>query len=322
MRISKILSAAAILSASFTTSTFSQIVQPGPSGTGGNQMLTSGGNATSAAYSNLVTAATAATARSALGLDVGNSPTFVGLTLSGMTQGSVPFFGAGGAVLQDNANFFWDNSGKFLGVNDNSPISAITVNNGNILIRSNTTTAAVLLTAVNGNYGSISAVNNTNTATRNLVINQFGGNVGIGATNPQALLQIGTTAATCRSYNLFTSPTVGEWAYCGDWGKTPNVVTYGSDFNGTGNVRNLQFVVGGVVKQDYGVTTAASWSFVDPVRLSAGYTVAGLPAAGTAGRRAFVTDQLTTCAAAGAALTGGGTLKCPVFDNGASWVGD
>lgn len=53
----------------------------------------------------------------------------------------------------------------------------------------------------------------------------------------------------------------------------------------------------------------------------AGKTVAGLPAAGTAGRRTYVTDQLTTCAAVGAALVGGGAVTCPVFDNGTTWVG-
>lgn len=55
---------------------------------------------------------------------------------------------------------------------------------------------------------------------------------------------------------------------------------------------------------------------------TAGYTVAGLPTAGTAGRRAYVTNQLTTCAVAGAVLTGGGAVVCPVFDNGVAWVGD
>lgn len=53
----------------------------------------------------------------------------------------------------------------------------------------------------------------------------------------------------------------------------------------------------------------------------AGFTVATLPAAGTAGRSAYVTDQLTTCAAIGVAPTGGGAVVCPVFDNGVGWVG-
>ncbi len=52
-----------------------------------------------------------------------------------------------------------------------------------------------------------------------------------------------------------------------------------------------------------------------------GYTVASLPAH-LVGQRAYVTDQLTACVAPGAALTGGGVVKCPVFDNGTTWVGD
>lgn len=52
-----------------------------------------------------------------------------------------------------------------------------------------------------------------------------------------------------------------------------------------------------------------------------GYTVSTLPA-GTAGMRSYVTDQTTSCPAAGAALTGSGAITCPVFFNGSSWVGD
>jgi hypothetical protein len=53
---------------------------------------------------------------------------------------------------------------------------------------------------------------------------------------------------------------------------------------------------------------------------TSGFTVATLPAAGTAGRRAFVTDQNAACPAVGGTLTGGGAVKCPVFDNGTAWV--
>lgn len=44
----------------------------------------------------------------------GTSPTFAGLTLSSMTEGSVLFAGASGAVTQDNANFFWNDSTNVL----------------------------------------------------------------------------------------------------------------------------------------------------------------------------------------------------------------
>lgn len=49
-----------------------------------------------------------------------------------------------------------------------------------------------------------------------------------------------------------------------------------------------------------------------------GYTVSGLPAAGTAGRTAYVTDALTP--SFGVIITGGGSTKIPVFDNGTNWV--
>lgn len=52
-----------------------------------------------------------------------------------------------------------------------------------------------------------------------------------------------------------------------------------------------------------------------------GYTIATLPATVSTGYQTFVTDQLTTCAVAGAALTSGGNAVCPVFYNGTIWVG-
>lgn len=48
------------------------------------------------------------------------------------------------------------------------------------------------------------------------------------------------------------------------------------------------------------------------------YTVATLPAAGTAGRTAYVTDA--TAPTYLGVLTGGGAVKAPVFDNGTAWV--
>lgn len=72
-------------------------------------------------------------------------------------------------------------------------------------------------------------------------------------------LALGPTA-TARSYNSFTDASNGEWAYMGDWGVTSNVATYGTDKNGTGSTRNLQFVVGGADKLDFGITNANIWT--------------------------------------------------------------
>lgn len=49
-----------------------------------------------------------------------------------------------------------------------------------------------------------------------------------------------------------------------------------------------------------------------------GYTVANLPAAGIVGRTAYITDASSPTYLG--TLTGGGTTKCPVFDNGTAWV--
>lgn len=46
-------------------------------------------------------------------------------------------------------------------------------------------------------------------------------------------------------------------------------------------------------------------------------TVAALPAAGTAGRRAFVTDA--NAASFGTTVVGGGANKVPVWDDGTNW---
>ena len=52
--------------------------------------------------------------------------------------------------------------------------------------------------------------------------------------------------------------------------------------------------------------------------LGAAYTVATLPAAGTQGRRAWVTNALAPTFLS--APVGGGAVVCPVFDNGTAWV--
>ena len=52
--------------------------------------------------------------------------------------------------------------------------------------------------------------------------------------------------------------------------------------------------------------------------LGAAYTVATLPAAGTQGRRSWVTNALAPVFLS--APVGGGAVVCPVFDNGTAWV--
>lgn len=52
---------------------------------------------------------------------VTSSPTFASIRLTGQTQGSVLFTGTGGAVSQNNANFFWDDTNARLGLGTSAP---------------------------------------------------------------------------------------------------------------------------------------------------------------------------------------------------------
>ena len=58
-------------------------------------------------------------------LGTGASPTFVGLTLSGLTEGSIPFAGAGGVISQDNAGLFFNNSTNCVGIGAGAAAAAV-----------------------------------------------------------------------------------------------------------------------------------------------------------------------------------------------------
>ena len=136
----------------------------------------------------------------------------------------------------------------------------------------------------------------------------------------------GVSAQKDRLYASFTDASNGSWA---EWDTTTAAtLILATNGNGSGltTMGKFQINILGVNKLDFGVTTAAVWTASVPIASAStirpgGFTVAGLPAAGTAGRIAYVTDQLTTCAVKDAALTGGGAKVCAVFDTGAAWVG-
>ena len=58
-------------------------------------------------------------------LRVSANPTLAGLTLSGLTQGSIWFSGPGGTASQDNSNFFWDDTNKRIGIGTATPNSGL-----------------------------------------------------------------------------------------------------------------------------------------------------------------------------------------------------
>lgn len=127
----------------------------------------------------------------------------------------------------------------------------------------------------------------------------------------------GTTVVT-GTYPNFTITSndafVGTVTSVGGTG-TVNGITLTGTVTTSGNL-----TLGGTLS---GVSLTTQVSGILPVAnggngLGAAYTVATLPAAGTQGRRAWVTNALAPTFLS--APVGGGAVVCPVFDNGTAWV--
>lgn len=217
-----------------------------------------------------------------------------GLVPSGLTQGSVIFAGAGGALSQDNSNLFYDATNHRLGIGTATPASVIdamsnsvdananfrlsntaatsTGNTVNLQLLGLTTVQARQLVQLQGAWAdntdaTRSAVFRINTAVSGVSAERFrigaNGNIGILNILPQANLSIGTTAATVRSYNSFTDAANGAFGYgAPDWSVSAGVATWGTGANGSaiGTVQKMQFVAEGVNKLDFGVTTTGVWA--------------------------------------------------------------
>jgi hypothetical protein len=127
----------------------------------------------------------------------------------------------------------------------------------------------------------------------------------------------GTTVVT-GTYPSFTITSndafVGTVTSVGGTG-TVNGITLTGTITTAGNL-----TLGGTLS---GVSLTTQVSGILPVAnggngLGAAYTVATLPAAGTQGRRSWVTNALAPTFLN--APVGGGAVVCPVFDNGTAWV--
>lgn len=100
-----------------------------------------------------------------------------------------------------------------------------------------------------------------------------------------------------------------------------NLTITGSQGTGSGVGGDIIFQVapaGAAATTQNTLATALRVYNTKTVAVGAAYTVATLPAAGTQGRRAWVTDA--TLPTFLGTLTGGGAVVCPVFDNGTAWV--
>jgi hypothetical protein len=117
-----------------------------------------------------------------------------------LTTGSVGFIGASGALIQDNANFFWDDSNNRLGIGTNAPTTAIDVFGSGIIGRLNgtsTNNAYLGFASAGSNKWSIGNVQSDhrfriyNEATTSELVSVLQtGEFGIGIANPTTKLHI------------------------------------------------------------------------------------------------------------------------------------
>lgn len=120
-------------------------------------------------------------------------------------------------------------------------------------------------------------------------------------------LSIGNITATARLHLPAGSAAVGRAPFKVNLGVLTTVAEIGAEEYPTGNERH--YTGGDGVRRRYMFNG-------EVIRLKA-FTVASLPA-GTEGDRAYVTDA--SAPTYNGALTGGGTVKIPVFFNGTAWV--
>ena len=117
-----------------------------------------------------------------------------------LTTGSVGFIGASGALLQDNANFFWDDTNNRLGLGTNAPTTAIDVFGSGIIGRLNgtsTNNAFLGFASAGTNRWSIGNVQSDhrfriyNEATTSELVSVLStGEFGIGIANPTTKFHI------------------------------------------------------------------------------------------------------------------------------------
>ncbi|MEI6650932.1 MAG: hypothetical protein WCL23_05940, partial [Candidatus Moraniibacteriota bacterium] len=119
-----------------------------------------------------------------------SSPSFTGISVSGLTTGSVVYAGSSGALSQDNSNFFWDGTNHRLGIGTTSPAGILDVRGGTATSGNGT---SINVYAQNGATSGVTNGGNIILMPGTANVTGTSGHVGVGTTSPGATLtSIGT----------------------------------------------------------------------------------------------------------------------------------
>jgi hypothetical protein len=121
---------------------------------------------------------------------------------AGLTTGYVPR--SQGEDHIEDSNIY--SSGSLVGINTNSPQSQFVVGG-------TANSASVEINLFNSGYGRIFAYNRSNSTSANLILNDPGGNVGIGYTNPSYQLQVLNTIGLRANSQNFQAIKGTGWGY-------------------------------------------------------------------------------------------------------------
>ncbi len=188
----------------------------------GNAVIAPAETLTGATLATNVLASSLTSVGTLAGLTVTAAPTF-----SAMTLGSVLFAGTAGLLSQDNANFFWDNTNKRLGIGTAAPSSTLHIvgsgitsqnTGGASILRVNRTDGKIGAILAGGSFvgfyfdysGDFAIQSTTRTtiegtsfpAATDFVLKGSTGNVGIGTTAPLELLSLGLAGTTAGKLSL------------------------------------------------------------------------------------------------------------------------
>jgi len=232
-------------------------------------------------------------------------------TSTAFTAGSVVFAGASGVYTEDNSNFFWDDTNNILKIKGDlvfqSSTASIVINGGTLFEFAVAHANAFSMNSTVFIGNSVGTIGNAQQLVINYTVNS--GSAGpcfmFNANNINGFFGMGPASVSgsdCRFWFGQVASPYYQTAW--DTSTTASHQAYFIAYNGY-----IASGLGGteVIKLDPATKTINQTAV----------TVANLPAAGTVGRLAFVTDANATTFAS--VVAGGGANKLPVYDDGTNW---